>query len=50
MVEFVDGVSRHDLVTRPGPLAPDRAAHYLLQATRGLSYLAEARGTGGGRR
>ncbi|HEX4611408.1 MAG TPA: serine/threonine-protein kinase [Urbifossiella sp.] len=41
VMEFVDGVSWHDLVTQHGPLPPDRVAHYLLQAARGLGYLAE---------
>ena len=41
VMEYVDGVSLHDLVTKHGPLAPGRAAHYLAQAAAGLAYLAD---------
>jgi serine/threonine protein kinase len=39
VMEFVDGVTFHDLVSRFGPLTPHRAAHYLMQTARGLDYL-----------
>ncbi len=39
VMEFVDGVTFHDLVCRFGPLTPHRAAHYLMQSARGLDYL-----------
>ena len=39
VMEFVDGVTFHDLVARSGPLEPNRAAHYLWQSANGLSYL-----------
>jgi serine/threonine protein kinase len=39
VMEFVDGVTFQDLVERGGPLAPSRAAHYLLQAAHGLGYV-----------
>ncbi len=39
VMEFVDGVSFHDLVARAGPLGPDRVGHYLHQAAAGLGYL-----------
>jgi eukaryotic-like serine/threonine-protein kinase len=39
VMEFVDGVSLQDLVSRQGPITPDRAGNYLYQAARGLEYL-----------
>jgi serine/threonine protein kinase len=39
VMEYVDGVSFHDLVNRFGPLTPQRAGYYLYQAARGLAYL-----------
>ena len=39
VMEYVDGVSFHDLVTRFGPLTPPRAGYYLWQAALGLAYL-----------
>ena len=44
VMEYVDGVSLYDLVTRHGPLAIDRAAHYIGQAAIGLQYAHEAAG------
>jgi serine/threonine protein kinase len=39
VMEFVDGISFHDLVSRFGPLDPARAGYYLWQAANGLAYL-----------
>jgi serine/threonine protein kinase len=39
VLEYVDGLSLQDLVTRNGPLDAHRAAYYLWQAASGLSYL-----------
>lgn len=39
VMEFVDGVTFHDLVLRAAPLAPNRVANYLLQCANGLGYL-----------
>jgi serine/threonine protein kinase len=39
VMEYVDGVSFHDLVARTGPLTPERAGYYLWQAAYGLSHL-----------
>jgi serine/threonine protein kinase len=41
VMEYIDGVSLHDLVARRGPLAPERAAHYLAQVASGLAALHE---------
>jgi serine/threonine protein kinase len=41
VMEFVDGVSFHELVTRHGPLEATRAAYYLWQAAHGLAYMSE---------
>jgi serine/threonine protein kinase len=41
VMEFVDGVSFHELVTRHGPLDGARAAYYLWQAAHGLAYMSE---------
>jgi serine/threonine protein kinase len=43
VMEFVDGVSFHDLVSRHGQLDATRAAYYLWQAAHGLAYMS-ARG------
>lgn len=39
VMEYIDGISFHDLVGRFGPLTPARAAYYLWQAACGLEYL-----------
>ena len=39
VMEFVDGVSFHDLVARTGPLNVERAGYYLWQAAYGLAHL-----------
>ncbi len=39
VMEFVDGISFHDLVLRHGPLTPARAGYYLWQAAAGLAYM-----------
>jgi len=39
VMEFVDGVSFHDLVHRVGPLDANRIGYYLWQAAHGLAYL-----------
>ena len=39
VMEYVEGVSFHDLVHRAGPLDADRIGHYLWQAAHGLAYL-----------
>ena len=36
-MEYIDGVSLQQLVGRRGPLEPERAAHYIQQAARGLA-------------
>ncbi|HVK15748.1 MAG TPA: serine/threonine-protein kinase [Fimbriiglobus sp.] len=41
VMEFVDGVSFHDLVSRHGPLDAARAAYYLWQAAHGLAYMSD---------
>ena len=41
VLEFVDGCNLHDFVRRNGPLAPDRAAHYIAQAALGLQHAHE---------
>ena len=41
VMEYVDGVTFHDLVSRSGPLDALRAAHYVWQAANGLAYLHE---------
>jgi phosphate ABC transporter phosphate-binding protein len=43
VIEYVDGSDLHALVREHGPLAPDRAAHYIRQAAAGL---ASAHGAG----
>jgi serine/threonine protein kinase len=42
VMEFIDGVSLQDLVARRGPLAPERAAHYIKQSAQGLQHAHEA--------
>jgi eukaryotic-like serine/threonine-protein kinase len=39
VMEYVDGISFHDLVMKVGPLDANRVAQYLLQSAHGLSYL-----------
>jgi len=41
VMEFVDGVNLHDLVRKSGPLAPNRAAHYICGAGVGLQHAHE---------
>ncbi|MFN4260748.1 MAG: protein kinase domain-containing protein [Gemmataceae bacterium] len=38
VMEFVDGSSLHDIVSKHGPLSPLRAAHYIRQAAQGLQH------------
>lgn len=42
VMEYIDGVNLHDLVSRNGRLSASRAAHYISQAARGLQYFHEA--------
>ncbi len=42
VMEFVDGVSLHQLVKRRGPVAPMAAANYIAQAAQGLQHAHEA--------
>ena len=39
VLEYIDGVTLHDLVAQNGPLDPHRAANYLWQAANGLAYV-----------
>ena len=39
VLEYVDGISFQDLITRNGPLDAHRTAYYLWQAASGLAYL-----------
>ncbi|QVL31468.1 protein kinase [Telmatocola sphagniphila] len=39
VMDYVEGVSLHDLVSKKGPLDPVRAAHYIAQAALGLQYI-----------
>jgi eukaryotic-like serine/threonine-protein kinase len=41
VMDYVDGISLQDLVTRFGPLPPLRAAHYIRQSARGLQHAHE---------
>lgn len=41
-MEYVDGVTLHELVSQRGPLEPLRAVHYLRQAAQGLQHAYEA--------
>jgi WD40 repeat protein len=42
VMEFVDGSSLHEVVSRLGPFDPVRAAHYISQAAVGLQHAHEA--------
>jgi len=42
VMEYVDGVSLHDIVSRHGPLDVTRACHYVSQAALGLQHAHEA--------
>ena len=42
VMEFVDGASLQDIISRSGPLSPERAAHYIKQAAQGLQHAHEA--------
>jgi WD40 repeat protein/serine/threonine protein kinase len=42
VMDYVEGISLHELVGRHGPLTPERAAHYVAQAASGLRHLHEA--------
>lgn len=42
IMDYVEGVSLHDLVRRGGPLSPTRAANYITQAAQGLMHLQES--------
>ncbi len=42
VMEYIDGTTLHDLVGAHGPLAIDRAAHYIRQAALGLQHAHEA--------
>jgi serine/threonine protein kinase len=42
VMEYVEGTNLHDLVTRDGPLDPQKAAHYIYQAASGLQHAHEA--------
>lgn len=39
VMEYIEGITLHDLVAKFGPLDPARAAHYLWQAACALSYI-----------
>jgi eukaryotic-like serine/threonine-protein kinase len=41
VMEYVDGVSLYDLVTKIGPLSVEQASHYITQAATGLQHIAE---------
>lgn len=41
VMEYVDGVTLHDLVSQRGPLPVERAAHYIGQAAVGLEFAHE---------
>jgi serine/threonine protein kinase len=41
IMDYVDGISLHDLVREHGALDPVRAAHYIAQAAEGLQYMHE---------
>src|SRR5262245_61199495 len=38
VMEYVDGTNLHEIVSRTGPLASSRAAHYVSQAAAGLQH------------
>ena len=42
VLDYVDGASLHQIVTRSGPLAPARATHYIGQAALGLEHARQA--------
>lgn len=42
VLEFVDGVNLHDFVKKNGVLPPERAAHYIRQASLGLQHAHDA--------
>jgi serine/threonine protein kinase len=42
VMEFIDGVSLQDLVSRRGPIGAERAAHYIKQSAQGLQHAHEA--------
>jgi serine/threonine protein kinase len=42
VMEYVDGASLHDIVSRHGSMEPLRAAHYIRQAALGLQHAHEA--------
>jgi serine/threonine protein kinase len=42
VMEYVDGVSLHELILKRGPIEPIRAAHYIYQAALGLEHAHEA--------
>src|SRR6476659_2704563 len=44
VMEYVDGSTLHEIVKRQGPMAIDRACHYISQAAEGLQYAHEAAG------
>ena len=44
VMEYVDGSTLHEIVKRHGPMAIDRACHYISQAAEGLQYAHEAAG------
>jgi eukaryotic-like serine/threonine-protein kinase len=39
VMEYLPGVSLHDLISRRGPLSPERTANYLYQTAAGLSAI-----------
>src|SRR5262249_41130507 len=38
VMEFIDGLTLHELVSKIGPLDPLRAAHYIFQSANGLQH------------
>ncbi len=42
VLDYVDGVSLEHLVERVGPLPPEQAVHYIVQAASGLQHIYEA--------
>lgn len=41
VMDYVDGVSLEDLVQKIGPLPPEQAVHYIVQAATGLQHILE---------
>ncbi|MGL6074929.1 MAG: serine/threonine protein kinase [Fimbriiglobus sp.] len=39
VMEYVEGVTLHDLVQKVGPIEQNRAVHFLIQSASGLAYL-----------